>query len=109
VHEECIYDMWSKLEDRYAHFVQSQEKDALIVELSKDEDQLYSEGEDVTRSAHATRLEAGSLEIPLRRAGVKLKNDRRLRLICARRLIGIPRKQLRKKSGSRASMRRINS
>jgi len=44
--------MWSKLEDRYAHFIQPQEKDALIVELSKDEDRLYSEGENVICSCH---------------------------------------------------------
>ncbi|KAI0000483.1 heat shock protein [Russula vinacea] len=57
--EEYIYDMRSKLEDRYAHFVQSQEKDALLAELSKDEEWLYSEdGEDATKSAYVSRIEA---------------------------------------------------
>ena len=51
--------MRSKLEDRYASFVQPQEKDALLAELSKDEDWLYSEeGEDATKSAYVTRIEA---------------------------------------------------
>jgi heat shock protein 4 len=51
--------MRSKLEDRYAPFVQSQEKDALLTELSKDEDWLYSEeGEDATKSAYVTRIDA---------------------------------------------------
>ncbi|KAI0302594.1 heat shock protein 70 [Russula brevipes] len=57
--EEYIYDMRSKLEDRYAHFVQPQEKEALLAELSNDEDWLYSEeGEDATKSAYVTRLDA---------------------------------------------------
>ncbi|KAI0266665.1 heat shock protein [Gloeopeniophorella convolvens] len=57
--EEYIYDMRSKLEDRYAAFVQPQEKEALLAELSKDEDWLYSEeGEDATKSAYVTRLDA---------------------------------------------------
>ncbi|KAH9978893.1 heat shock protein 70 [Lactifluus volemus] len=56
---EYIYDMRSKLEDRYASYVQSQEKEALLAELSKDEDWLYSEeGEDATKSAYVARLEA---------------------------------------------------
>jgi heat shock protein 4 len=51
--------MRSKLEDRYAPFVQPQEKDALLAELSKDEDWLYSEeGEDATKSAYVSRIEA---------------------------------------------------
>src|SRR5712691_4723865 len=51
--------MRSKLEDRYAHFVQPQEKDSLLAELSKDEDWLYSEeGEDATKSAYVSRIEA---------------------------------------------------
>jgi len=57
--EEYIYDMRSKLVDRYAPFVQPQEKDALLAELSKDEDWLYSEeGEDATKSAYVSRIEA---------------------------------------------------
>ncbi len=94
----------------HTSYSRKKRKDALIVELSKDEDRLYSEeGEDATKSAYVTRLEAGSLEIPLRRAGVKLKNDQRVRLSCAIRLISISRKQLRKESGSRTLMGRINS
>jgi len=51
--------MRSKLEDRYAHFIQSQGRDVLIVELSKEEDRLYSEdGEDATKSAYVTRIDA---------------------------------------------------
>jgi len=51
--------MRSKLEDRYSAFVQAQEKDALLAELSKDEEWLYSEeGEDATKSAYVTRIEA---------------------------------------------------
>lgn len=51
--------MRSKLEDRYASYVQSREKEALLAELSKDEDWLYSEeGEDATKSAYVARLEA---------------------------------------------------
>jgi heat shock protein 4 len=57
--EEYIYDMRSKLEDRYSAFVQPQEKDALLAELSKDEEWLYSEeGEDATKSAYVTRIDA---------------------------------------------------
>ncbi|KAI0305485.1 heat shock protein 70 family [Multifurca ochricompacta] len=57
--EEYIYDMRSKLDDRYAPFVQSLEKEALLAELSKDEDWLYSEeGEDATKSAYVTRIDA---------------------------------------------------
>ncbi|KAH9956866.1 heat shock protein 70 family [Russula dissimulans] len=57
--EEYIYDTRSKLEDRYAPFVQPQEKEALLAELSKDEEWLYSEeGEDATKSAYVSRLDA---------------------------------------------------
>ncbi|KAI9442465.1 heat shock protein [Lactarius indigo] len=57
--EEYIYDMRSKLEDRYASYVQKQEKEALLAELSKDEDWLYSEeGEDATKSAYVSRIDA---------------------------------------------------
>ena len=56
--EEYIYDARSKLEDRYAPFVQPQEKDALLAELSRDEGWLYSEGEDATKSAFVVRLDA---------------------------------------------------
>ncbi|KAF8271318.1 heat shock protein 70 family [Lactarius quietus] len=57
--EEYIYDMRAKLEDRYAPYVQQQEKEALLAELSKNEDWLYSEeGEDATKSAYVSRIDA---------------------------------------------------
>ncbi|OCF37659.1 heat shock 70kDa protein 4 [Kwoniella heveanensis BCC8398] len=57
--EEYVYDMRGKLEDRYAAFVQSQEKADLLAGLQEAEDWLYSEeGEDATKSAYVQRLDA---------------------------------------------------
>ncbi|GJJ06678.1 hypothetical protein Clacol_000873 [Clathrus columnatus] len=57
--EEYVYDMRSKLDDRYAAYVQPQEKDQLLAALQTAEDWLYSEeGEDATKSAYTTRLDA---------------------------------------------------
>ncbi|WFC97737.1 adenyl-nucleotide exchange factor sse1 [Malassezia yamatoensis] len=57
--EEYIYDQRSKLSDRYAAFVQADEKEKYLEELSKSEDWLYTEeGEDATKSAYTSRLEA---------------------------------------------------
>jgi heat shock protein 4 len=95
-----MYDARSKLEDRYPPFVQLQEKDALLAELSRDEGS--EEGEDATKSAFVARLDAArKLGDPITTCWREAENDRRLRLSCARRLIRISRKQLRKKSGSR--------
>ncbi|KAI0066186.1 heat shock protein 70 [Artomyces pyxidatus] len=60
--EEYIYDMRAKLDERYAHFVQAQEKEKILAELAKDEDWLYSdEGEDAAKSAYVSRLDAAKL------------------------------------------------
>ncbi|KAJ3753622.1 heat shock protein 70 family [Lentinula raphanica] len=57
--EEYIYDTRSKLDDRYAPFVQPAEKDALLALLSEQEDWLYTEeGEDATKSVYVSRLDA---------------------------------------------------
>ncbi|KAI5123083.1 hypothetical protein M0805_000517 [Coniferiporia weirii] len=57
--EEYIYDTRSKLDERYAAYVQPQEKEALLVALQSSEDWLYSEeGEDATKSAYVSRLDA---------------------------------------------------
>lgn len=57
--EEYIYDMRSKLEDRYAAYAQPQEKESLLTLLSESEDWLYSdEGEDASKSAYVERLDA---------------------------------------------------
>ncbi|KAF9078091.1 heat shock protein 70 [Rhodocollybia butyracea] len=57
--EEYIYDTRSKLDDRYAAFVQPSEKEALLSLLSVHEDWLYTEeGEDATKSAYVTRIDA---------------------------------------------------
>ncbi|KAK0539321.1 adenyl-nucleotide exchange factor sse1 [Tilletia horrida] len=56
--EEYIYDERSKLEDRFAPFVQSSEKEKIIAALTAAEDWLYSdEGEDATKSAYVEKLE----------------------------------------------------
>ncbi|TFY79924.1 hypothetical protein EWM64_g4087 [Hericium alpestre] len=56
--EEYVYDMRGKVEDRFASFVQPQEKEKLFVELQAAEDWLYSEeGEDATKSAYVGRLD----------------------------------------------------
>ncbi|KAJ6466968.1 heat shock protein 70 family [Mycena sanguinolenta] len=57
--EEYVYDMRAKLEDRYAAFVQADEKAKLLVALQEAEDWLYTEeGEDATKSAYVSRLDA---------------------------------------------------
>ncbi|KAF8069980.1 heat shock protein 70 family [Lyophyllum atratum] len=57
--EEYVYDTRSKLEDRYAPYVQPEEKQKLLVALQEAEDWLYSEeGEDATKSAYIARLDA---------------------------------------------------
>ncbi|KAF7377707.1 Heat shock protein [Mycena sanguinolenta] len=56
--EEYVYDMRAKLEDRYAAFVQAEEKAKLLVGLQEAEDWLYTEeGEDATKSAYVSRLD----------------------------------------------------
>ncbi|TFK53745.1 heat shock protein 70 [Heliocybe sulcata] len=57
--EEYVYDMRGKLDDRYASYVQQPEKEALLKQLQESEDWLYSEeGEDATKSAYISRLDA---------------------------------------------------
>ena len=57
--EEYVYDMRSKLEDRYAPYVQPHEKDKLLAALAEAETWLYSdEGEDAQKSAYVDRLDA---------------------------------------------------
>ncbi|KAJ4490973.1 heat shock protein 70 family [Lentinula aciculospora] len=57
--EEYIYDIRSKLDDRYLLFVQQPEKDALLALLAEQEDWLYTEeGEDATKSVYIQRLDA---------------------------------------------------
>ena len=56
--EEYVYDTRSKLEERYAQFVQAEEKEKLMTMLAESEDWLYSEeGEDASKSAYVSRLE----------------------------------------------------
>lgn len=56
--EEYVYDTRGKLDDRYALFVQSEEKEKLLVALQEAEDWLYSEeGEDATKSAYVAKLD----------------------------------------------------
>ncbi|WFD26871.1 adenyl-nucleotide exchange factor sse1 [Malassezia nana] len=56
--EEYIYDTRSKLDERYAQFVQSDEKEKLLSMLAESEDWLYTEeGEDASKSAYVSRLE----------------------------------------------------
>ena len=56
--EEYIYDTRGKLEDRFAAFVQPQEKDHFMQQLTESEDWLYTEeGEDATKSVYVQRLE----------------------------------------------------
>jgi heat shock 70kDa protein 4 len=60
--EEYIYDTRSKLEDRFASYVQPQEKEAILPALTEAEDWLYSEeGEDATKSVYVERL--GKLKV----------------------------------------------
>ncbi|KAI0318852.1 heat shock protein 70 [Amylostereum chailletii] len=57
--EEYVYDTRGKLDDRYAPFVQPQEKATLLAKLQEAEDWLYTdEGEDATKSAYVARLDA---------------------------------------------------
>ncbi|EAU90789.1 heat shock protein [Coprinopsis cinerea okayama7 len=57
--EEYIYDMRSKVEDRFASFVQASEKSTLLAALQEAEDWLYSEeGEDTTKSIYISKLDA---------------------------------------------------
>ncbi|KAJ7078389.1 heat shock protein 70 family [Mycena crocata] len=57
--EEYVYDTRAKLDERYAPFVQADEKSKLLVALQEAEDWLYTEeGEDATKSAYVTRLDA---------------------------------------------------
>jgi heat shock 70kDa protein 4 len=51
--------MRGKLEERYAAFVQAEEKSKLLADLQEAEDWLYTEeGEDATKSAYVARLDA---------------------------------------------------
>ncbi|KAJ7103781.1 heat shock protein 70 family [Mycena epipterygia] len=57
--EEYVYDMRAKLDERYTSFVKSDEKAKLLVALQEAENWLYSdEGEDATKSAYVSRLDA---------------------------------------------------
>ncbi|KAF7303739.1 Heat shock protein [Mycena indigotica] len=57
--EEYVYDMRGKLDDRYASFVKAEEKSKLLSALQESEDWLYTEeGEDATKSAYVSRLDA---------------------------------------------------
>lgn len=57
--EEFIYDTRGRLDERYATYVQSQEKEKILVALQAAEDWLYSEdGEDATKSVYVDRLDA---------------------------------------------------
>ncbi|KAG5640182.1 hypothetical protein DXG03_000697 [Asterophora parasitica] len=56
--EEYVYDTRSKLDDRFAPYVQAEEKQKLLVLLQEAEDWLYSdEGEDATKSKYVERLD----------------------------------------------------
>ncbi|KAI1787447.1 heat shock protein 70 [Ganoderma leucocontextum] len=56
--EEFIYDTRSRLDERYAAYVQSHEKEKILVALREAEDWLYSEdGEDATKSVYVGRLD----------------------------------------------------
>ncbi|OBZ70843.1 Heat shock protein hsp88 [Grifola frondosa] len=57
--EEYVYDTRGRLDERYAPYVQPQEKEKLLVALQEAEDWLYTEeGEDATKSAYVARLDA---------------------------------------------------
>jgi heat shock protein 4 len=57
--EEYVYDTRGKLDDRYAHYVQPQEKEKLLVALHEAEEWLYTEeGEEALKSAYVERLAA---------------------------------------------------
>ncbi|ESK84674.1 heat shock protein [Moniliophthora roreri MCA 2997] len=57
--EEYVYDMRGKLDDRYAAYVTPEDKSKLLAALQEAEDWLYTEeGEDATKSAYVSRLDA---------------------------------------------------
>ncbi|KAI0355801.1 heat shock protein 70 [Trametes cingulata] len=57
--EEFVYDTRSRLDERYAPYVQPQEKEKIMAALREAEDWLYSEeGEDATKSVYVQRIEA---------------------------------------------------
>ncbi|KAH9859172.1 heat shock protein [Lenzites betulinus] len=57
--EEFVYDTRSRLDERYAPFVQAAEKEKIKAALQDAEDWLYSEeGEDATKSVYVQRLDA---------------------------------------------------
>ncbi|KAI0762180.1 heat shock protein [Trametes elegans] len=57
--EEFVYDTRSRLDERYAPYVQAQEKEKIKAALQEAEDWLYSEeGEDATKSVYVQRIEA---------------------------------------------------
>ncbi|KAI0699889.1 heat shock protein 70 [Cerioporus squamosus] len=57
--EEFIYDTRGRLDERYAPYVQPQEKEKILAALQEAESWLYSEeGEDTTKSVYAARLDA---------------------------------------------------
>ncbi|KAG1829690.1 heat shock protein 70 family [Suillus variegatus] len=57
--EEYVYDMRAKLDERYSSFAQAAEKEKLNGMFQEAEDWLYSdEGEDATKSAYVTKLDA---------------------------------------------------
>ncbi|KAH9915063.1 heat shock protein 70 [Epithele typhae] len=56
--EEFIYDTRSRLDERYAPYVQAGEKEKILVALQEAEDWLYSEeGEDATKSVYVGKLD----------------------------------------------------
>ena len=57
--EEYIYDTRGKLDDRYAAYVQAEEKSKLLSALAEAEEWLYSEeGADSTKSVYVAKLDA---------------------------------------------------
>jgi len=57
--EEYVYDMRSKLEGKYLPYVQPTEAEKLKAALNEMEEWLYTEeGEDATKSAYVTRIDA---------------------------------------------------
>lgn len=55
--EEFVYDMRSKLDDRYQEFCTEEEKDALMKRLNSTEDWLYGDGEDASKSEYSNYLD----------------------------------------------------
>lgn len=56
--EEYIYDIRSKVEDRYAPYTASEEKEKVVAASREAEDWLYSEeGEDTTKSKYVEKLD----------------------------------------------------